>query len=141
MPEETKKKSKETILNLLSSDNTNSYAKYRMLHHILKLRKNKDGKEFRFLDYLDDSFKEQLIAITPSLIGTPAFEINITVLYLLKVLGKSNSEIKNYINKYAIKPLGEPIKNILFYLFDEDLTNKKIEISSEIEPDDTIAIY
>lgn len=141
IPPETKKKALEVIFKLLSSSETNSYAKYRILHHILKLRKKKDGREFRFLDYLDEKLNGKLIDIIPSLIKIPAFEINITVLYLLKVLGKTNDEIKDYINKYAIKPLGEPIKNILFYLSDEESIDKKKEIVSDYEPDDIDTRY
>ncbi len=139
--DETKTKATEIIMNLLSSNKINSYAKYRILHHLIKLRKNKEGKEFRFLNYFVENLKERLIELTPSLLDTPAFEINITVLYLLKVLGKSNTEIKKYINDYAIKPLGEPLKNILFYLSDENTINKNIEIVTTDEPDESDRMY
>ncbi len=119
IPKTTKKSALEIIFRLLQSDYVNPYAKYKLINHILKQRtKNADNK-YRFLDLLDENFKNKLIEIAPILVNTPAFEINIAVLYLLKVLGKSNDEIKYYINKYAIKPLGEPLNNILLYISEE----------------------
>jgi hypothetical protein len=138
---ETKKKSKELLFSLLSSDNTSSYSKYRILHHLIKLRQTKKNIQFRFLDKLSRKEKADLLQLIPFFLKQPAFELNLISLYLLRIFNKSSSEIRDYVGKYIIKPVGDPIKNALFYLMQlPDIDDSYIKASDE-EYDSSIYSY
>jgi len=79
--------------------------------------------------------------ILKKLLQWPAFELNITCLWLLKILGNSDQNIKNFIKTYIPKPVGEPIKVILNYMSQKDHKSETIDIASSDEPDKVVANY
>jgi len=137
---ETQKKAKEILFSSLQSDEINAYAKYRLLHHLVKLRKNKK-KGFRYVDFLKNNEKNKLEEILYDLLKCPAFELNIVSLWLLKVLGKTNQEIKECVKNFIPKPIGEPIKAALSYMAAEKNKSKLIDIATSNEQDNIIDNY
>lgn len=137
----TKEMAKNILFVSLQSDEVNTYAKYRLLHHLVKLRKSQKGKEFKYLAFLTKSDKENLQKILIKLLQCPAFELNVISLWLLKVLGGSAQDLKNYVRNFIPKPVGEPIKNALFYISNLTFESKPIDIAMTDEPDDVVASY
>lgn len=131
---------KEVLFECLQNNDVCSYAKYRLLHHLRKLRKGKNGN-YRFLDSLSESEKKQLEETLQNIIKEPAFELNITGLYILKVMGYTVDKLKESVRKYLPKPVGEPIKNALSYISDNVLVNEYVEMVSETEPDEFSEFY
>ena len=134
IPQETQIKAKEILFNSIQNEEVNSYAKYRLLHHLIKPRK-RDNSEFRFFDQLSAEEKEKLHDLLPSLLQQPTFELNIISLYILKIMGANRSELEEYVKKYIPKPIGEPIKNALSYCSEPVEMVKFVEIATVEEPD------
>ena len=137
----TQKRAKEILFSSLRSDEINAYAKYRLLHHLVKLRKNKERSSFCYLNLLTSGEKNELEELLPDLLKWPAFELNIVSLWLLRILGKTDQEIREYVKKFIPKPVGEPIKTALSYISAENIKSKPIDIVAKEEPDNTVASY
>lgn len=113
--QETKTKALKVLLKVLSSEETLSYGKYRIIHHLVNSRKDKFKQQYRLVDTWESKFKKELREILLELLQKTAFELNIIALYALKKLGDSQTEIEKYVKKYIPKPLGEPILNAILY--------------------------
>lgn len=134
VPGNTKTLAKEIMFKCLNSDDVDSYSKYRLIHHLVKIRGS--NKKFRFIERLSDNEKKELVQTIPLLLRKSAFELNIIGLYTLKVLECSTNEIQKYISDYIPKPIGEPIKKIILYLQDPIEVPEELLIDTDYEPDD-----
>jgi hypothetical protein len=135
IPSATQEAAKEAIFNCLINSEVDYYSKYRLLHHLVRLRGGTTSR-FRYIDRLSDQEKESLRTLMPNLLREAAFELNIIGLYTLKVLGATGNELKEYVNQYIPKPVGEPIKNALSYIAEPVLlSDDELDIAIEEEPD------
>lgn len=138
VPKEAQNYARSLLFQALEDDSVNSYVKYRMLHHLVKTPQFENNK--KYLDMLNKSELERLINLLPSLLQQPAFELNITGLYILNLLGHSESEIQDYVKKYIPKPVGDPIKNAMSIIREPIEFHKSMALE-ECEPDAIPGIY
>jgi Reverse transcriptase (RNA-dependent DNA polymerase) len=115
---DTKTAAIEALFNVLNSTKALSYTKYRLIHNLIHLKPIPKNLEFRVIHQLDKPKIEELRKILFELLKQPAFELNITALYALRVLGNSSKDLQKYADQYIPKPLGSPILTALDYLQD-----------------------
>lgn len=111
-----KSKAVESVFDILSSSEALSYTKYRLLHHLVKFKKDQYKQPYTILNKLETKRQEKLKKILFNLLEQPAFDLNITALYALRILGASSTELEIYAKKYIPQPLGEPILNAIIYI-------------------------
>ena len=141
VPEYTRKKAIKILFNSLSDEAINSYAKYRLMHHIVKFRYSFGDQDIRFLDDLSSMEKTELLRLLPEIIAQPAFELNIMGLYTLWILSGSVSDVERNIRDYVPKPIGDPIKNALSYIkLPTDVPEVQKAVTLEV-PDEQIEPY
>jgi len=136
---DTQRKARRIIFDLLRNDDVSSYGKYRLIHHMIKSRKNDKKTEFKFLDKLSKKERDLLVEIVPEFLGRSAFELNLIGLYLLKSLG--SYDLKKYVKDCLLKPVGEPIKNALFYVSEPTDIDKPLIDSTDKEADNMPSPY
>jgi Reverse transcriptase (RNA-dependent DNA polymerase) len=124
VPEATRKKAMEELFYILESNKSSAYTKYRIIHHLINLRKT----NHRIVNKLDNQRKKQLKQILLNSLKEPAFELNIIALYALKILGDKLDNLKSYVKDYISKPLGDPIINTIYYLEQLELNNPNQEV-------------
>lgn len=112
----TKSQAVESWFSILKNDNSLAYTKYRLLHHIVNKRKNKQELEYTLVEKFEESKKEELKQILLDLLKQPAFELNIVSLYALKLLGYSADDVIQFAHDRIPQPLGEPIHNAILYI-------------------------
>lgn len=106
---------KRRIVELLEDSSTNSYSKYRIMHHLLKLREDEDGDLHRFISRLTTSQRDRIDRLIPDLIAAQSFELNCIALYSLQVNQVPLVEI-NAIVRQSGNLRCEPLRNGLLYL-------------------------
>lgn len=116
IPDETQTKAYEVLFNLFKHKNVLSYTKYRLIHHLVNNRQDKDKNQYRLISRLNSQYQEELKVNLKQLLKEPAFELNIVALYALNKLGLELNELKKNIQKYIPKPVGDPIISAIFYL-------------------------
>jgi hypothetical protein len=129
---------KKALIRLLKNEAVIYYVKYRLLHHLLKTRKNhKTGESYQYLSYLTGAEKNQIKLIVPKLLRQPSFALNIIGLYYLKSLNNCSETIQKYMTRYMKKPIGNPVKEIFNYFTETFQPDNLLEyVSDEILPDD-----
>lgn len=137
----TAEKARESLIRMLESDEVNSYLKYRLLHHIVRLRYGKKGKEFRFLDRLSAGEKERLKTLIPKFLSVPAFELNVVSLYVCYCLGASRGELEELARTNATNADADPIRSALSFLDSTHAATKTAVLSLGREPDEIQAEY
>lgn len=112
VPESVKVFAGEALIKLLEDKAISPYSRYRIIHHLVKERTaGSSGSSFRFIDRLSVTHKNRIVALAPSYLVEPAFELNLIALYLLKVTGSPASELRNMAAKR--RPGCEPLRNAL----------------------------
>jgi hypothetical protein len=141
VPAETKNVAKNQTLELLRAEEVSSYAKYRIVHHLIKERRS--GRTiFRFVESSQAGYRDSLKRILLELLRVTDFELNIASLYALKVLGLTPIELRNAAQVHAPKPLGEPLKNALFFLEERvESSVSTMNLAIEGEPDEVPEPY
>ena len=138
---QTRLAARNVLLDVLDDQHVNSYAKYRVLHHLVKLRRaRRGGKEFRYLDWLSAKELHYFYQILPAFLVVSDFELVITALYTYKVLGKSEEELRNLIQR-AKSPNAEPYQNALLYISTEPVSGSPASLVTDYEPDEIIQPY
>ncbi len=140
VPENTANRARKIMFQLLQNDAVSSYGKYRLIHHLIKLRNTKRGDEFRFLDKLSEKERNALVEIIPNFLKCPAFELNLIGLYAFRLLGHPLSELERYVQKYMPKG-NKPIRNALSYISEPVNVSKSLAKPTYREPDDIPAPY
>ncbi len=103
---------RDAIIELLTEDSLNPYSRYRLLHHLIKLRRARLGGVFRFVDQFSLAEKQRIEALAPRYLAAPAFELNLIALYHLHISGRSVAELRRIVA--ANCPQGcEPVRNAL----------------------------
>ncbi len=114
---ETRECARDTLLRCLTAEEVATYAKYRLLHHLTKLRQvPSGGADFRFLDRLSADDKKRLDQLLPSLLEAPAFELNISALYALMAIGHPAKALQSMVRDHVPEPSAPPIANTLLSL-------------------------
>jgi hypothetical protein len=113
-PRETRTHAISTLLACLSESNTSTYAKYRLLHYLVRRRKRPNSSEvFRFIDQIGESAKKHIKRLLPGFLEEQAFELNMITLYAMHVVGTSYEEMEAAVREKSPKPIAVPIKNVL----------------------------
>ena len=108
---------------------------------LVKLRRaRRGGKEFRYLDWLSAKELHYFYQILPAFLVVSDFELVITALYTYKVLGKSEEELRNLIQR-AKSPNAEPYQNALLYISTEPVSGSPASLVTDYEPDEIIQPY
>ena len=139
IPEKSKKMAIEILFRSLSSEEVSSYCKYRLIHHLLK--KHGVKEKYRYLDKMDKGYINELNKLIPMFLSQPAFELNISALYLLYVQGVTEERIREKVEKYALKPIGDPIKTALSYIKEPLEIHQNIPIDNNFEVDSIPEYY
>lgn len=105
-------RARSVIFELFGDSNTNSYAKYRLTHHLIKLRQGRAPQPFRLFDQLSVSQRRQTVLIWESWLGAPAFELNLIALYALSVQGTSVADLRRLAGG-SRRHISVPIRNAL----------------------------
>ncbi len=108
----TRNRARQVIFGLLGDRDFNAYSRYRILHHLVKLRRRKSGRTFRFIVQLSDSERQQIEVLIPKYLAEPAFELNLIALYTRRILGGSIAELKALAAAHC-RPGCEPVRNAL----------------------------
>jgi hypothetical protein len=107
----TRRRAREVILVLLEDSTVPSYARYRLLQHLLKLR-SVEGVETRFVDAFSLTDRKRIEALIPIYLGSHSFELNLIGLYAARVFGKTETELRALVEQYGNSRC-EPIQNAL----------------------------
>jgi hypothetical protein len=99
-------------------------------------RRDRKGREYRFLDRLSEAEKARLKQRVPLLVAQPAFELNLASLYLSRCLGASRAQLEKLVRDNATKPDADPVRNALSYLESNQVATKTPALSFAHEPDD-----
>ena len=137
---QTRLTARNVLLDVLEDQHISSYAKCRILHHLAKLRRARDGREFRFLDQLSSKELHHLCQILPTFLEVSDFELVTTALYTYRALGKSEEELRNLIQRTKY-PNAEPYQNILLYVSSEPVSGSPASLATAYEADETIQPY
>ncbi|NMG59269.1 RNA-directed DNA polymerase [Geitlerinema sp. P-1104] len=106
-----------SIFIILESDESLSYTKSRIIHHLSSVRiDRKSETKYRLIERLNTDSPERINKILITSLKVPAYELNLTAIYALYVLGKPMHEIESYIRQYMRKPLSSPILEAISYL-------------------------
>ena len=132
---------RNSIFDILSEPNVNSYAKYRILHHLTKLRVRRDGQEYRYLYQLSSAHLDRICDILPDLVSVRDFEVVIAALYTYRVLGKSSEDLRGFIHSHVPASDAEPYKNVLDYITCSSVPVVPVSLATENEPDESIEMY
>jgi len=113
-PGDTRAHATKTLLECLADTSTSTYAKYRLLHYLVRRRNRPNGQGvFRYLARLRRSAKEQIAQILPGFLREQAFELNLIALYAMQVLGATHAALETTVREKAPKPVPVPIRNVL----------------------------
>ena len=112
VPAAARTRARQVVLQLLASPTLNPYSRYRILHHLVKLRARRSGQTSRFLLQLTDAERQQVEALLPQFLAAPAFELNLIALYTLRVLGRTNAQLRALAAAHC-RPGCEPVRNAL----------------------------
>ena len=135
-PKDTRHVASETLIRCLAHEDVATYAKYRLLHHLVKQRPKKSSPStFRYIDTVDKDIRDRIYELLSGLLRKPSFELNIVALYTLKVLGSSAKDLKVYAQRYVPKPLGVPVKNALLNVLEPMRAVAPLDLVSEQETD------
>ena len=138
---QTQLEARNAILDILADPYVNSYAKYRILHHLIKPRVRRDGQEYRYLDQLSCAHLNRLCDILPDLISVSDFEVVIAALYTYRVLGKSSEDLRVLVHRCVRASDAEPYKNVLYYISGSSVPVIPVSFATENEPDESIETY
>lgn len=101
---------REVIIELLTDDSLSPYSRYRLLHHLIKPRRARDGGIFRFIDKFSVAERWRIEALAPRYLAAPAFELNLIALYHLRISGRSLAELRRIVAKNCRQGC-EPVRN------------------------------
>jgi Reverse transcriptase (RNA-dependent DNA polymerase) len=108
-PTTTRKRAEAAILECLHDPNVTNYAKYRLVHHLIRPRRSRE----RYWKDLQDTTFRNLKKMLPAFLGEKAFELNIIALYAMRCLGASATELRDAVQQQVPTPVPLPIKNAL----------------------------
>ena len=127
----------ESIRELLADVTLNTYAKYRIVHHLIKLRQ-RNNMSFRYFDSLPQDVRGTILRLIPTFLAANGFELNLAGLHLARTQNCSDSQLRQLYRDHS--QLGcEPVANALS-LISSELPNCLIE-ASEIEQDEIYSPY
>ena len=130
---------RRAVLDILKDRGVSSYARYRILHHLVKLRHRDDGASFRFIDSLTEDECDRIRDLMPSYVSADAFELNLIGLYALRALGEGAQGLRDAVTKHANKRC-EPLRQVLRVLAEiPDLSHGQPIVDRE--PDEVPAPY
>jgi hypothetical protein len=90
-----------TLLGLLLDEAATSYARCRVLHHLVKLRQGGAPRPFRLFDSLPASDRSQIVGGVRNWLPAPAFELNLMALYLMRVGGVSIPVLQGVVGQHC----------------------------------------
>jgi len=111
VPPETRRRAREVMLILLENDAVSAYGRYRILHHLLKLRRV-DGAAQRFIDNLPRTDRRRIEQLIPTFLRAHAFELNLIGLYAARVMGSDAIALRHLIGQHCNSGC-EPVRNAL----------------------------
>jgi hypothetical protein len=112
VPTPTQARARAVIVDILGDDQISPYSRYRLLHHLVKARRANDNSSVRLIDQLNSSERQGIQALLPRFLAATAFELNLIGLYYLKVLGRSNDELRALAALHCRRGC-EPVRNAL----------------------------
>ena len=112
VPDEARTRARQVVLELLASTTLNPYSRYRILHHLIKLRARRAGQPSRFILQLTDTQRRQIEALLPQFLAAPAFELNLMALYSLRVLGQTHDQLRALFTAHCHSGC-QPVRNAL----------------------------
>jgi hypothetical protein len=114
VPVATRQRAREVILLLLETPTVPAYSRYRLLHHLLKLREV-DGVKSRYIDSLSATDRRRIEALIPTYLGAHSFELNLIALYAARVFGKTEPQLRTLVERHG-NARCEPIQNALEHI-------------------------
>ena len=81
------------ITRLLTKETTPAYGRYRLLHHMVKPRRVRDGRMRRYVDDWPKGDREMLVAALQECLKIPAIELVLISLYAMWVLVKDSKRV------------------------------------------------
>lgn len=127
------------VRDMLKDSGVSAYARYRILHHLVKLRQRQDGGSFRFIDSLGEDERDGIRDLMPSYVSADAFELNLIGLYTLRALGEDAQGLRDAVTKHANRGC-EPLRQVLRVLPKVPELSREQAIV-EREPDEVPAPY
>lgn len=109
----TRASAEKVLLDCLGDSRTSTYAKYRLLHHLVRRRPDPENRVRRYINLMTADIKEAISKLLPSYLKEPAFELNIIALCTMKALGASPADLETEVRECLSKPVPGPIRNAL----------------------------
>lgn len=103
---------RDAIIQLLTDDSLGPYNRYRLLYHLIKPRRGRGSTVFRFIDQFSLAERQRIEALVPRYLAAPAFELNLIALYLLRITGRSVTEMRRMVAETCRQGC-EPVRNAL----------------------------
>jgi hypothetical protein len=126
------------IIAALMDPQISSYIKYRIFHHLMKVR-----QKGRFIDRFSETQVTELRVVAEQLVLAPALELNVGALYFLASTGTAAKELRELCLSKLPRPIAMPILSVLV-----TLSNKNVEIGTvphdlefDLEPDTEPSYY
>jgi hypothetical protein len=95
---------RKKVVQLIQSEAVDPYARYRLLHHIVRR------------DYLLEGYGDRIVPALPSLLSSPSFETIHIAIYLMHRMGKKPKAIGKLVEKhvpfYRETPVADALKRI-----------------------------
>lgn len=112
VPTPTQARARNVIIELLADEQISPYSRYRLLHHLVKIRRAEGNATLRFIDQFHLTERQRVEALLPNFLAAPAFELNLIALYHLQVLGRSPDELRALVAANCQRGC-EPVRNAL----------------------------
>lgn len=112
VPDTTRNCARQTMMAVLGDGDVSAYSRYRILHHLVKPRRRRNGEVARFLSQLTDEDQQIIESLIPRYLSEPAFETNLIALYTGRILGRSAEDLKSLVAEHCRRGC-EPVRNAL----------------------------
>jgi hypothetical protein len=130
-----------TLRALLFDETVTSYARYRMLHHLVKSRRGRASNPFRLWHSLSAADRSQIIDHVRTWLPAPAFELNLMALYILRFGGISLPVLQDVVGQHCRSGC-IPARDAVAAMSEAPpVPSSEASQQSEVEPDETPSPY
>lgn len=112
VPGDVQREARRVMMGLLGDGETSAYVRYRVLHHLLKVRRSRRGGAGRLLQVLTNDERGQIAGLMATYLAAPAFELNLIALHYLRLDGCPEHELRRLVAEHCRRGC-EPVRNAL----------------------------
>lgn len=140
VPDGTRRAALKCVLESLDDQSVSYYARYRLLHQLIRPRATSTGTRLRLTDQLDKSARERLHDVALECLAEPAFELALVAMYALCALGDKPQQVASIARDRLLPPYPSAIAAALGSLSDYCETTIS-SLWATTEPDGLVGEY